>query len=217
MPFLNYLNSQHDCIKFTCEIESNKTLLFLDINIQRSSGTSIYRKPMFTGLFTNFESFLPHVFKRGLIHTLLFRYYNIASSYAIFLNEVEKLKNLLKQNGYPERFLNYCFKTFLTKVSRPPVKPHTAPKLLFSLVLPFTGDHSLQIHREVTKLLSSAYPHVQFRVVFRPICRLSNFFVFKDRLPIKMRSCVVYKFTCRCCQASYLGQTSRLLHIRESE
>ena len=129
----------------------------------------------------------------------------------------ERKKKPAKKNGYPERFLNNCFKTFLTTVSRPAVKPHTAPKLLISLVLPFTEDHCLQIHNQVTKLLYLAYPHIQLCAVFRPICRVSIFFVFKDRLPITMRSCVVYKITCRSCQASYLGQTFRLLHIRMSE
>ena len=216
-PFLDYLNSQHTCINFTCEIEADKTLPFLDIKIQRSNGsfvTSVYRKPTFTGLFTNFESFIPLVFKKGLIYTLMFRYFKLSSSYDIFHAELEKLKTLLKQNGYPRRFLDHCFRIFLNKISHPPVKPLTAPRLLLSLVLPFTGNHGLQIRQQVTKLLSSAYPHLQIRIAFRPVSRLSNFFRFKDRLPLKLRSHVVYKFMCRRCQASYIGETCHLLHTR---
>ena len=74
-PFLNYLNSQHPSINFTCEVESNKTLPFLVITISRSNGsfiTSVYQKPTFTGLFTNFESFLHVIYKKGLIYTILF-------------------------------------------------------------------------------------------------------------------------------------------------
>ena len=58
--------------------------------------TSVYRKPTFTGLFTNFDSFIPISYKRGLINTLLFRYFNISSSYAIFHAEVEKFKKIIK-------------------------------------------------------------------------------------------------------------------------
>ena len=54
--------------------------------------TSVYRKSTFTGLFTNFDNFIPISYKRGLINTLLFRYFNISSSYAIFHAEVEKFK-----------------------------------------------------------------------------------------------------------------------------
>ena len=94
-PFLKFLNSQHPNIKFTCDVETNKTLSFLDITICRSDNsfvTSVYRKPTFTGLFTNFESFLPIIYKKGLIFTLLFRYFNICSSYRIFQKELSKLK-----------------------------------------------------------------------------------------------------------------------------
>ena len=56
--FLDFLNRQHHNIKFTREIESNSTLPFLDISIIRKNGvfeTSVYQKPTFTGLFTNFQ------------------------------------------------------------------------------------------------------------------------------------------------------------------
>ena len=61
-PFLNFLNSRHPNMKFTFDVETNKTLSFLDIKICHSHKpfvTSVYRKPTFIGLFTNFESFLP--------------------------------------------------------------------------------------------------------------------------------------------------------------
>ena len=43
------------------------------------------------------------------------------------------------------------------------------------------------------------------------------FFPFKDKAPKLMRSGVVYLFKCRCCFASYVGQTTRHLHTRISE
>ena len=84
------LNSKHPNIKFTYEIEKDHCLPFLDVNIMFSNGifsTSVYRKPTFTGLFTNFDSFIPISYKTGLINTLLFRYFNISSF-------MLKLKNL---------------------------------------------------------------------------------------------------------------------------
>ena len=70
--FKNYLNKQHKNIKFTSEIEENGSLSFLDISIARENNklvTSVYRKPTFSGIFTNFESFIPEIHKRGLIQT----------------------------------------------------------------------------------------------------------------------------------------------------
>ena len=59
--FLNYMNSKHRNIKFTVEREENNSLFFLDIKFFCDTGkfqTSIYRKPTFSGVLTNFESFL---------------------------------------------------------------------------------------------------------------------------------------------------------------
>ena len=42
---------------------------------------SVYRKPTFSGVFTNFKSFIPTVYKFGLVYTLLHRCFNITSSY----------------------------------------------------------------------------------------------------------------------------------------
>ena len=74
--FLSYLNRQHSNIFFSSELEKNGKLPFLDIEITRSNGkfsTSVYRKPTFTGLFTNFHSFVPLVYKRSLVCCLLHR------------------------------------------------------------------------------------------------------------------------------------------------
>ena len=57
--------------------------------------------------------------------------------------------------------------------------------------------------------------HVCF--VFRSSTRLSSFFPFKDKVPKFLRSGVVYLFKCRCCSASYVGQTTHHLHTRVSE
>ena len=64
--FRCYLNCQHPNIKFTYEIEENNSKSFLDIKITRvnnSFSTSIYRKVTFSGVLTNFESFIPVSYK----------------------------------------------------------------------------------------------------------------------------------------------------------
>ena len=83
-------------------IKKDHCLPFVDVNIVFSGGilsTSVYRKPTFAGMFTNFDSFTPISYKKGLISTLLFRYFNISSSYAIFHAEVEKFKKIMILNG----------------------------------------------------------------------------------------------------------------------
>ena len=161
LPFLNYLNSKHTNITFTYEVEKDKCLPFLDVNILFSNGkfsTTVYRKPTLTGLFTNFESFIPITYKQGLINTLLFRYFNISSSYAIFHAEIEKFRQIMTKNGYPESFFDKVVRSFLNK------NFEKAPL------------HSIQIRKQIIKLFSPAYPHIQLRCIFRPVQRLSSFF-----------------------------------------
>ena len=60
----NYLNKQHKNIKFTSKIEENGSLSFPDITITPENNkfvTSVYRKPTFSGVFTNFEIFIPEM------------------------------------------------------------------------------------------------------------------------------------------------------------
>jgi len=60
--FLSYLNDQHRNIKFTCEIEKENQLSFLDTLITKENGrlyTTVYRKPTFTGLGMHYLSYSP--------------------------------------------------------------------------------------------------------------------------------------------------------------
>ena len=69
-PFKEYMSSRHQNINFTSEEESLNSLSFLDIKVVRDNtkfSTSVYRKPTFSGVFSNFESFVPLYMKRGLI------------------------------------------------------------------------------------------------------------------------------------------------------
>ena len=69
-----HLNCQHPNIKFTPEIEDNNSICFLDIKINRYNNrflTSVYRKPTFSDVFTNLDSYVPLSYKSGLISSLL--------------------------------------------------------------------------------------------------------------------------------------------------
>ena len=63
----------------------------------------------------------------------------------------------------------------------------------------------------------SLISYTTIRFVPRPTVRLSSFFSFRDRIPTRLRSHLVYKFTCQGCVALYVGETSRHLHTRVSD
>ena len=60
-------------------------------------------------------------------------------------------------------------------------------------------------------------PHCNLRIVFQTKCKLINFFTFKDKIPVFLRSGIVYKFKCGGCNATYYGKTKRHFKIRMCE
>ena len=131
--------------------------------------------------------------------------------------QLELFRKVFNRNGYPTRLFDRCVRVLLDKVFQPKAVVHSVPKKVMDLCLPFTGSHSLQIRTQISRLCSSAFPHLNIRFVFRPTPCLSHLFTFKDKIPNGLRSCVVYHFKCRCCSPSYVGQTVRHLHTRVCE
>ena len=98
--FLDYINSCHASFQFTCDFENNNQLSFLDICIFRDNNkfeTSVYRKPAFTGLTMNFNSFIPKHFKYNLISCLIFRAFKICSSEMSFDRDLKFLRSLFSK------------------------------------------------------------------------------------------------------------------------
>ena len=69
-----------------------------------------------SGVFTNFESFVPDIYKRGLVEILLHRSFRLCSNYENFHREIETLKSILKRNSYPHNLVNHRIKKFLNKI-----------------------------------------------------------------------------------------------------
>ena len=59
--FVNYMNSKHRNMKFTSEYENSNSFSFLDVKVTRCEdgfSTSVFRKPTFSRVFTNFDIFI---------------------------------------------------------------------------------------------------------------------------------------------------------------
>ena len=62
------------------ETEKENKLSFINVEIIRKQGkftTTVYCKPTFSGAYRNFESFLPSVYKFGLVYTLVYTHLGI--------------------------------------------------------------------------------------------------------------------------------------------
>ena len=93
----------------------------------------------------------------------------------------------------------------------------TVPKKQLYLVLPFMEKMSALVKSGLVRSLHKHLPFCKVKIVFKISNRLTNYFSFKDVVPEPLRSCQVYNFTCRSCNASYIGKTFRHMKVRVSE
>ena len=160
--FKKYLSSKHPNINFSLEKENDGRLSFLDINIFREKGkfvTNVYWKKNFSGVYTNFNSFIPETYKTGLIESLLFRCFNWCSHFVKFHHKINILKSILYKNSCPRDFVDKCIKTFLDRVLTQKVVVSTVPKKDLMIVLPYLGKLSLQIHTRINSVMKNKLPH----------------------------------------------------------
>ena len=217
--FSAYFNSCHPNIKFTTEIEKDGCLPFLDIKIfveNNNLHTSVYRKKTFTGIYSNFSSSIPTQYKFGLIFTLLFRFYSICSNWKLFHLEINKLKSILLFNGYPQRFIDICVKKFLLKIHNKDVIENEKEddKTILTLSLPFLGNMSLKMKKNLNKIIKENIPNCKFRIIFSSKRRIRNYFQFKDKIPYDLQSHLVYKIMCDKCNLVYYGLCERHSKVR---
>ena len=93
----------------------------------------------------------------------------------------------------------------------------TVPKKNLMIVLPYLGKFSLQIRTTINRVIKKKLPHCNFRIVFQTKCKFIIFFTFKDKIPVFLRSGIVYKFIYGGCNATYNGKTKRHFKVRMCE
>ena len=176
------MNSKHKNIKFIYEKESNNTLPFLDILISRSENgfkASVYHKPTFSGVYSNFSSFIYNKYKIGLVFTMLFQTFSVVSDFSRFHTEVIHLKEILRKNAFPIKLVDNCIKNFLNKkFLNTPVTLTVKKKELF-IVLPYLGNLSLALRTRLQNSISKSLPFCKIKVIFKSTTRLINFSVLK--------------------------------------
>ena len=218
--FLNYLNGKHENIKFTKEIETENNLNFLDISIKKDHNkftTSVYRKPTYTGLTMNFNSFSPLNYKLNLIKTLIYRGFKISSSFTNFHLEMKTISDILKNNGFKISLILKEIKLFLKNKYTEKKIMFSTPKKIIYFKIPYYGNESFIMRKNLIKLINNYYPQIKLAVVFTTNFKMKSLFKFKDIIPTSLRSSVIYKYNCSRCNSVYVGKTSRHLSTRIAE
>ncbi|BHF83032.1 hypothetical protein SprV_0802617300 [Sparganum proliferum] len=101
-------NSTHPSLKFTPEADVENETALLDVLLHRQEDRSIqrmvFRKKTWTGQNVNFHSFVALNIIRNVVQRLAARVRRIGSPETIE-EELQQLRNTLRENGYPDRFI----------------------------------------------------------------------------------------------------------------
>ena len=219
--FLEYLNKQHESIKFTKEDEKDNKLSFLDVEVKKNDDgtfdTSIYRKPTNTRLICQYTSYIPSIYKDSVISTLVDRAWKICSTYKAFDHEVQYLCKLFFDNGYSmERFWKKC-NSVIDGLYRRRKEIPTVPRAVIYHSIQYFGPVTDMYKTKFKSLVSSYYGQIKLQLAHKNHLTVGSFFKIKDSIPVSQRSKVVYKYSCEVCNASYIGKTMRTLAARIAE
>ena len=218
--FEKFIGSRHANMNFSFEREEDCKLSFLDVLVSRDKqfSTSLYRKPTYSGLYTNFNSYIDPIYKNGLLASLLFRAFAICSNWSSVHQEIVTLKSTWIKNEYPTHFIDRAVRSFLDKIFIKKDIIHTVDKKkVIRIFLPYIGIDSQRLKSKLGKTVHSMFPYCKLQVIFKSNTTLGSFFRFKDRLPQNLRSLILYKFTCINCNIDYYGKTKRQFEVRRSE
>ena len=207
--FLDVLNSLHPSLRFTCEHEQSSKLSFLDVLVEKTGCeilTSVYRKPTFTGQYIAFDSYCSSQYKVNLVRNLVDRAQRICSPSKLQA-ELDFLRSVFLKNGYPE----FLLRKFLSIEQKPKSVLIGPPRCPVYLCLPWKGQESIKVCREVKSIVRRTYYAVHFVPVFTT---MRAFTVRKDVLPTLHLSHVIYNFECRHCASRYVGRTVQHLNAR---
>ena len=97
------------------EKQCNNKLSFLDVLLDNTNKLccSIYHKPTYTGLLTNYFSFIPNTYKVGLIRTLVDRTFKITNSWKLFHTDLQNLRKNLCKNMLPPKLIDGVMNSYL--------------------------------------------------------------------------------------------------------
>lgn len=214
---LNVLNSQFPTIKFTCEIENNNELPFLDIKIIKKFDNTlefaIYHKPTSTMRVITNDSHCSFKTKQAAFHSLAHRLCTIPLSIKHYKDEYDYISNVAKVNGYQQSMVDDIIKKHAKIVNRTnmttliPIDDSQKEKQFVSMFYQPT----------ITNKLKNVFNENKMLIVYRNQNKLGDLLgTTKDKTE-NLKKSGIYRISCDQCEAVYIGQTKRAIETRFKE
>ncbi|XP_055543585.1 uncharacterized protein LOC129729127 [Wyeomyia smithii] len=210
---LSTFNEYNSNIQFTCEIENNKRLPFLDMVLIRQPDQSVetewYAKPMASGRFLDYFSTHPLHMKNNVVTNFMRRVKDFSTN--LSPKEVKTIIDRhLKINHYPTHLRNR-YTNRINERSLPINQSHSqdSPKTYKPLI------YVQNLCSRLTKLFRTDLPNTTLAT--RNERTVGAMFTnMKDKLAAENQHNVIYRISCGNCKAFYVGLTTTQLKKRLS-
>ena len=208
---LTYTNNIHKNLQLTPNPETDYHINFLDLRISRKPKNleiDIFRKPTSTNTTINFFSNHPIEHKMAAYRLLLERMYSLPLNQTQVQNEWKSIKQIAHSNNFPISTLRKLKQRTRQQLSQPttPGKKKSTKWTTFT----YTTPHI----RKITNL----FKNTDVKIAFKTNNTLRQLTKTPPHTPTPpQESSGIYALTCKTCQQTYVGQTSRNLKIRYKE
>ncbi|CAF1389693.1 unnamed protein product [Adineta ricciae] len=223
--FHSRINKWHEKLNFTLELESNKSISFLDVLVTQDEEdkltTSLYRKPTHTGLYMLWDSNQNRRYKLGLIRTLVIRIYRICSKQSLVERELSLLRKTLVNNGYPPHIIRRGIiegEVIIKRMNQNQTKVSDNRKTIF-FTIKYYGQESVIFASKIKKHCRKLIPNLNIQFAFKKNMSLKSVFlpILKGTDENRKNKNLVYSIPCLNCDKVYIGETSRKKETRMRE
>lgn len=213
--FLSWLNQLHININFTMEVESDRSIPFLDLRLTRLEDKvvfDIYRKPTQTDYTIGFLSNHHFGHKLSGLQFLVHRLHSIPLGEDNYTKELNTIYWLAHKNGFTRQHVNSLLRRYHRR------------RLISdaSSLSPIDADRKyikISYMGRISNILGSIFKKHGFNIAYKSENTLHNILVHnKDPVPLLNQS-GVYRLECGSadCNAVYVGRTGRTLQQRIKE
>ena len=129
----------------------------------------------------------------------------------------ESIILLVRQNAFNLSWIEKVISAKIEAINNQDEEPKTAtvPKKILYNKFPFMSKtHNKKFQSSLKDIVGWYYPQIDLRLIFSNRHSIASMFPFKDSIPLKLRSNVVYKYTCGICNSIYIGETTRHFYTR---
>ena len=213
---LKMLNSRHESIKFTCEIEQDGKLPFLDLELQRVGNGiefGVYHKPTSTRRTITSDSNCPIQHKMAAYHSMVHRLCRLPLSVANFKKEYEYILETARLNGYKAEMVD----KIIYKHSKKVKKWELSTLFAQSITKEEKQRVSMTFAPKITNKFNKIFSEHDLEMVYRSDNKLKNLLgSTKDKTP-ELQKSGIYAVQCSECDKTYYGQTKRSIEERFKE